>query len=95
VFGLLSRHMKDFMLAILTIAVIVLSLENSDLRRAVESIENGYIELMERKLPGTDSHVGDHIKPGSMGIFAMKNKTVVCGELDGAIERQAQGPERP
>lgn len=79
--------MKDFWLVILTLIVIVFGLENSELRRAVESIENGYIELMEKKLPGTDSQFGDHVKPGTLGIFAMKNKTVVCGELNGTIKK--------
>lgn len=81
--------MKDFMLVLLTLMVIVFGLENSELRRAVESIENGYIELMERKLPGTDGTIGDHVKPGTMGIFSMRNKTVVCGELAVKVEPRA------
>lgn len=81
------NHFKDIYLVLVTLACILFGLENSELRRAVESIENGYIELMERKLPSGEQ-VGDHVKPGSMGIFAMHGKTVVCGELlDVAIKR--------
>lgn len=79
--------MKDLALILLTLVAIVFGLENSELRRAVESIENGYIELLERKLPGTDGTVGEHIKPGTMGIFSMRNRTVVCGELNVKVER--------
>lgn len=79
--------MKDFVLVLLTILVIVLGLENSELRLTIETIENGYIELMERKVPGTDKALGEMIKPGTLGIFGMRNRTVVCGELNATVEK--------
>lgn len=86
--------MKDIYLIIITLACLVLCLENTELRRSVESIENGYIELMERKMPGSDKLLGEYIRPGSMGIFSMRNKTVVCGELMASVERpEAAKPE--
>lgn len=83
------KEAKDVVMVFMTLWIIVWGLELSELRRAVESIENGYIELMERKLPGTSGTVGDHVKPGTMGIFSMRNKTVVCGELAVKVEPRA------
>lgn len=78
--------MKDFMMVIFAIATIVLGIENYDLRRVIDNIEGGYVQILSRKVNGKP--VGDYIKPGSMGIFAMKHKTIVCGELEVTLPAQ-------
>ena len=89
---------RDIALVLLTLTCTVLGFENYDLRRVVEQIENGYIDLMQREIPtadGVKKPIGDLIKPGSMGIFALKGRTVVCGDLNVTVEPEKAQPAQP